>query len=91
MSWPDGAIVGCGLGFCWRVFAPRWWQVGRWIDWLAFERRPHGNLEFGYPDGSKIVVRVVMSDYRVPNVPSTTATVIVDGARAASTPRPDDR
>jgi hypothetical protein len=77
-SWPDGAIVGCGFGVCWRVFAPRWWELGRWLNWHLLEHRPHGTLEFEI-GGTKMSVRVVMSDFVPPNVPSTEATVTTQG------------
>jgi hypothetical protein len=81
-GWPDGAIVGCGIGICWRVFAPRWWELGRWVNWL-FDHRPHGSLTFtmtnaGLPD-RKFDIRVVLADYAPPNVPTTEATIVLSG------------
>jgi len=32
----DGLVMGDGAGRVLRVFAPRWWQVWRWVRWLLF-------------------------------------------------------
>jgi len=70
-------MIGGPEGVCWRVFYPRWWEVGRWIRWWL-NPRPKGWVVFDVR-GRKSRVRVVLSDYAPPNVPSPAAAFLRDG------------
>jgi hypothetical protein len=70
----DGVLFGSGHAFCWKVFAPPWWRIDRWLWWTLFETRPHGIVETSTigRDGRRMLVervRVVRSDVVLPNVP----------------------
>jgi hypothetical protein len=45
----DGFLIGDSEGRLWRVYEPRWWQVGRWWRWLRVLLRKRvavGKIDF---------------------------------------------
>ena len=82
-TFPDGALMGDSHeGRVWRVFAPRWWELGRWWGWWT-TRKIHGYIAIsvrrtitrpgrgaGTVRHEVVRVRVIEADeVRLPNVP----------------------
>lgn len=54
-----------------RVFAPRWWQLWRWLWWMtAARRKPRGVLTFRRLNGEAIDLRFTHEGrVKLPGVP----------------------